>query len=438
METSRRSPTDCDVVVIGAGVAGLRAAAVLQQGGAEVQIVERSAVVGGRVRSDDVDGFVVDRGFQVINPAYPALRRAVDLDRLALRPFTAGLAVRDDAGLRRLGHPARAPQLLPGALGAFVRNPAEAFRLLRWARPILAAGRAGHELVRRLDAVDDVDLGSGFDAAGIDGELRATLESFLTGVVLDEPADVAQRYVLLVLRTFLLGAPGVPDSGVRALPALMAEPIAGSLHLSTEVERVHRTAGGVELATSSGPVRARAVVCATEAAGALRLLDLPAPAPRGVVTQWWATDAAPADDSLVHVDLRRRGPLVNTAVVSQAAPGYAPAGGHVVQASALMRPGTPVATEVSMRAHAAEIYGADPAAWVPLARHEIPEALPALAAPAGRRLAGTIEIDDDVVVCGDHRSTPSLQGALASGERAARLLLPRLGLRRPGTHAHAG
>ena len=63
----------------------------------------------------------------MINPAYPALRRAIDLDRLDLRPFTAGLAVRDDAGLRRLGHPARAPQLLPGALGAEESAEEESF-----------------------------------------------------------------------------------------------------------------------------------------------------------------------------------------------------------------------------------------------------------------------------------------------------------------------
>lgn len=425
-----RPPTETDVVVLGAGVSGLRAAAVLRAAGAEVAVLERADEVGGRVRSEDVDGFVVDRGFQVINPAYPALRRAIDLRRLDLRPFTAGLTVRDDAGLRRLGHPARAPRHLPGALAALVRNPGEALALLRWARPVMVAGRAGHHLVPRLDDVADVDLRTGLDAAGIEGELRATLEAFLAGVVLDDPALVPQRYILLVLRTFLLGNPGVPAGGMRSLPALMAAPLAGSLHLRTEVEAVRGTGSGVEVVTSSGTLRARAVVCAADAAGALRLLDLPAPAPRGVVTQWWAADEAPTRDALVHVDLRRRGPLVNTAVVSHAAPGYAPAGRHLVQGSALLPAGGDHAgvSEASMRAHAAAIYGVDATGWRPLARHEIPDALPSLPAPAGRRLGGAIHLEGPVYVCGDHRSTPSLQGALSSGERAAGLLLPRLGL----------
>lgn len=435
---THRAPSDADVVVIGAGVAGLRAAAVLHEAGAEVVVIERSDAVGGRVRSDDVDGYVVDRGFQVLNPAYPALRRAVDLGRLGLQPFTAGLAVRDDAGLRRLGHPARAPRLLPGALAALVRNPGEAFALLRWVRPILVAGRAGHQLVPRLDHVPDLDLHAGLDAAGIDGELRATLEAFLAGVVLDEPGRVAQRYVLLVLRTFLLGNPGVPARGVRALPELMAAPLTGRLHLETEAASVRTVADGVEVSTSAGTVRARAAVCAADAAGALRLLDLPAPEPRGVVTQWWATDEAPAADALVHVDLRRRGPLVNTAVMTRAAPAYAPPGSHLVQGSALLSPGAGDAVaEQRMRTHAGEIYGVDTAHWRPIARHEIPEALPALPAPAGDRLGGVVALEGSVVVCGDHRSTPSLQGALSSGERAARLLLPRLGLAHPDHGARA-
>ena len=83
-----------DVVVIGAGLAGLRCAAVLAERGLEVVVLEAADAVGGRQRTDIVDGFRLDRGFQVLNPAYPALRRSVDLDALALRSFPVGVQVR--------------------------------------------------------------------------------------------------------------------------------------------------------------------------------------------------------------------------------------------------------------------------------------------------------------------------------------------------------
>ena len=97
---------DVDVIVIGAGLAGLTAARHLEAAGQRVQVLEADTKVGGRVATDRVDGFLCDRGFQVLNPAYPAVRRDVDLDALGLsrgRPvFPVGVQQRealDPAGM---------------------------------------------------------------------------------------------------------------------------------------------------------------------------------------------------------------------------------------------------------------------------------------------------------------------------------------------------
>ena len=96
---------DTDVIVVGAGLAGLRCAERVAAAGRAVLVVEEQGVVGGRQRTDVVDGFLLDRGFQVLNPAYPAVRRWVDVASLDLRPFGAGLDVRRESGTVRLAHP---------------------------------------------------------------------------------------------------------------------------------------------------------------------------------------------------------------------------------------------------------------------------------------------------------------------------------------------
>ena len=121
-----------DVLVVGAGLAGLRCAVALTELGREVVVLEASDVVGGRVRTDVVNGFQCDRGFQVLNPAYPAVCRWVDVDALALQSFGAGVMVRRDDGLRVLADPFREPRLLPQTLRSGYLRPGEVAALGRW------------------------------------------------------------------------------------------------------------------------------------------------------------------------------------------------------------------------------------------------------------------------------------------------------------------
>jgi len=110
---------DCDVVVIGAGLAGLRCADRLAKEGRSVVLLDGADAVGGRQRTDEVDGLLLDRGFQVLNPAYPAVRRWVDVDALDLHTFGAGLLVRREHGLVTLSHPLRHPSGVPGTVRGF-------------------------------------------------------------------------------------------------------------------------------------------------------------------------------------------------------------------------------------------------------------------------------------------------------------------------------
>jgi phytoene dehydrogenase-like protein len=411
---------DTDVIVVGAGLAGLRCATELVAAGHDVVVLEAEADVGGRIRTDRVDGFQVDHGFQLLNPAYPAVRRWVDVDALALGTFEAGVAALTEERLLRLGHPLRAPGMLAGTLRGVGGTIGEVPALVRWLRPL--AHRPGR---RHLDAVlrrPDATLAESLDAAGLSGTLRRVLERFFAGVLLDDSGESSAAFARLLTATFLAGDPGLPAAGMQALPRQLAAPLGDRVRLATAVRDVAASGSGYAVDTDSGPVRSRQVVVATGPVAAAGLTTLAAPPTHGVVTHWYATQVQPTDHRVLHVDARSTptGPLVNTAVITHAAPTYAPAGWHLVQASALVGPARPQPTERAMRRHAAELLGPGAegfADWQSIARHEIPHALPAQPSPL--EVARPVVLDDGVVVCGDHRDTASIQGALVSGHRAA-------------------
>ncbi|MDV8150038.1 NAD(P)/FAD-dependent oxidoreductase [Arthrobacter sp. B10-11] len=424
----------CEVLVVGAGLAGLQCARELQAAGRDVQVWEAADDIGGRIRTEQVDGFLVDRGFQVLNPAYPAVRRWVDVGALDLQRFGAGLGVRRDEGLAVLAHPLREPRLIAGTVGSGIATPHDAAALLRWAAPAVVRSWGRDDDGRRPGRRPgrDVTLRHALDDAGLAGELRRVVEQFFAGVLLEDDGSTSNDFALLLLRTFALGVPGLPRLGMQALPRQLAASLAAPVRTGTRVESVAREAGSMLVRASAGELRAEQVVVATDPASAETLAfgnhgggatGSGVSAMKGVLTHWFAASEPPSRLNLLCVDARKRpgGPLVNTAVVSNAAPAYAPAGRHLVQASALLGPGRPVPGDDEVRRHAAEIFGADASGWELVARHEVPDALPAQPPPL--RPPGPAEISPGVFVCGDHRSTASIQGALESGHRAAQAVL---------------
>lgn len=428
----------CEVLVVGAGLAGLQCARELQAAGRDVQVWEAADDIGGRIRTEQVDGFLVDRGFQVLNPAYPAVRRWVDVGALGLQHFGAGLGVRRDDGLAVLAHPLREPRLIPRTMGSGIATPHDVAAFLRWAAPAVVrswghdddggrrAGASGRRPAR------DVTLRQALDDARLAGELRRVVEQFFAGVLLEDDGSTSNDFARLLLRTFALGVPGLPRLGMQALPRQLAASLTAPVRTGTRVKSVAREAGSMLVRASGAELRAEQVVVATDPASAETLAfgnhgtgatGSGVSAMKGVLTHWFAASEPPSRLNLLCVDARNRpgGPLVNTAVVSNAAPAYAPAGRHLVQASALLGPGRPVPDEDEVRRHAAEIFGADASGWELVARHEVPDALPAQPPPL--RPPGPAEISPGVFVCGDHRSTASIQGALESGHRAAQAVL---------------
>lgn len=416
---------DTDVIVIGAGLAGLQCARHLEREGRRVIVLEASDAVGGRIRTDVVDGFQVDRGFQVLNPAYPALKDGIDVDALDLQSFGVGVVVRDGDTTDTLAHPLRHPEHLLSTLRSRHTSAGDLIALARWIGPTLL------RVKRPSRTATDETLRTSLDAAGFTGRLRRdVLDTFLAGVLSDSTGGNSARYVRQLVRYFALGAPGLPSAGMRALPEQLAGTLSEPVRLGIAARQVRETRDGVEVATDDGVLRARAVVVAVGPQDVSGLTDLPSPATHGLTTWWFRAPSRPAGGRFLTIDASRAGggpagPIWNTAVISDVAPTYAPAGEHLVQATTLLDRSDGLANESEIRRDLERLYRTSTRDWDVLAHHVVPHTLPSQPPPLTDR--GPAWVGERTTVAGDHRESGSIQGALVSGALAAGAVLSRLG-----------
>lgn len=417
---------DADVIVVGAGLAGLQSARRLQDQGFDALVLEGSDAVGGRVRTDVVDGFRCDRGFQVLNPAYPAVDRWIDVPALELQRFGVGAIVRDGRSATTLAHPLRHPQHALRTLASRHVPLRDVAALARWLGPTLLRPQTATR------AATDETLRASLDAAGLTGRLRRdVLDPFLAGVLADSSGDASANYVRLLLRSFALGAPGLPSRGMQALPEQLAAGLHTAVRLRTAAREVREVSSGVEVATDAGSLRARAAVIAVGPQHVAELAPLPAPATHGLTTWWFRATGQPRTGPFLLLDASRpgggpAGPIWNTAVISRVAPSYAPPGEHLVQATTLLGEPDGRADEQAVRRDLARLYGTSTTRWEVLTHHVVTHTLPAQ--PPGPIARGPVWTGERVLVTGDHRETASIQGALAAGVHASRAVAARLGL----------
>ncbi|ADU09042.1 NAD(P)/FAD-dependent oxidoreductase [Micromonospora aurantiaca] len=406
---------DTDVVIVGGGLAGLAAARRLHRAGVPWRLLEAGDRLGGRVATDRVDGFLLDRGFQVLNTAYPRLTGLVDVGTLTMGWFTSGVLVRRGDRLERLVNPLREPTGAPGTLTAGIGSLTDRLRFAT-----LAAGYATVPVGRLLDT-PETSAEKALRRAGLsDAIIEELLRPFLSGVLLDRELATSSHVLAVVMRSFARGRIGLPADGMQALPKALAAPLPAELiELNTPVTDV--APGRVR--TPSGEITCRAVVVAVDPPAAATLLPgLSKVRMHAYTTYYHRTDTAPLDEPILLLDGDRRELIANTVVVSRAAPTYAPDGQHLV-ATSVVGPQAP--PEPVIRRELDRLYGRSAADWTHLTTVAVPDALPATPPPQGR-LRKPVALGDGLYVAGDHRDSPSIQGALASGWRTVGAVLAEL------------
>ena len=255
-------------MIVGAGLAGLAAAVHLTAAGRTVTVLEASDGVGGRVRSDVVDGFTLDRGFQVLLTAYPEVDRLLDSDALRLGAFEPGAVIRHRGRFHTVADPFRRPLSLPGTALTPVLGLADKLRVAALRRRVTRTPAV--DLLRATDTSTLDHLRSlGFSEAAIDRLFRP----LFGGIQLDPSLATSSRMFDIVYRCLATGDSALPAAGMGAIPRQLADRLpSGAVHLGQEVTAVD--GGGVSTADGTGH-DARAVVVATDGPAASRLLGRP-------------------------------------------------------------------------------------------------------------------------------------------------------------------
>lgn len=387
-------------------MAGLAAAKTLVAAGREVLVLEAGDGVGGRVRTDVIDGFRCDRGFQVVLTAYPELTRQLDVPALRLHTFEPGALVWTSGRGHVVGDPARQPRTAVSTAMAPIGSVADKVHLLQ------ARRRWTTTPIRDLLGQPDRSTATALADAGFSPTaVKRFLGPLLGGIQLDRTLSSSFRMADTVMAMLARGSAAVPSAGMGAIPAQLADALPpGVVHLDTEVVSLSPTS--VRLA-SGRSIDATAVVVATEGPVAARLAGLPPVESRPAGCIWFAMQQAPTTHRLIVLDGDDSGPALNVAVMSNVAPGYAPAGWHLVAAATPGDIGPDLAERV--RAQLRGWWGTSVDTWRVVAEHRIAHAQPA----HGQRLQPKQRVDlgGGLFVCGDHRDTPSIQGALYSGRR---------------------
>lgn len=413
--TTRPVPASADVVIVGAGLAGLTAAKVLGDAGIDAVMFESSDGVGGRVRSDIVDGFVLDRGFQVLLTGYPEIHRHLDIEALELKTFEPGALMWRGGKGTVIGDPFRRPGTLASTTFAPIGSP------LDKARVALMRARLRRADPRRLLRGDDIPTARALHERGFS---QAAIERFFTplfgGIQLDPHLSASSRMFDVIFRTLATGDSAVPARGMGQISAqLAARAHRVPVHLSTPV--AHVAPGRVTLDDGSN-VSCRAVLVATEGPVASRLLGLAPVGSRAAGCVWFDAPRSPVDGRYIVLDGTGHGPVLNVAVMSDVSPSYAPDGRHLIAAAL---PGVADGDlETLARTQLRAWWGPQVDDWRHLRTDRIPHGQPAQDPPFSPKKK--VSLGDGLFVAGDHRDTASIQGAMFSGRRCAEAVVAHL------------
>ena len=410
--------TSPDVLIVGAGLAGLSCALRLNLKGVSCLVLEASDGVGGRLRTDCVDGFQLDRGFQVLLTAYPEAKLTLEYEALNLRYFIAGARVRYAGDFYEVAEPWRHPWRALGGWSSPIGSFADKWRVSSFRRDLLELPLA--EIFERHEtSASKLVHDAGFSESLINRFFRP----FFGCIFLDSKLHASSRMFEFIFRMLAEGEVALPAKGMGAIPAQIARRLPeGSIRHEAKVGSVKP---GLVRLESGEELRARCVVVATEGPEAARLTGaFPVPGSRSATCVYYAAREPPVADPILVLNGNNKWPINNACVLSQVAPEYAPEGQSLVSVTVLGKnTSSDAELEAAVRRQLLRWFGSVVKNWRQLAIYRIPHAQPDQVPPGIPVEQLPVRISPGLYVCGDHRDNASINGALVSGRRAAEAIL---------------
>ena len=409
-----------DVVIVGAGLAGLSCACYLSDKNIPFQILEASDSIGGRVRTDEVDGYLLDRGFQVFLTAYPEAEKLLDYEKLDLVAFEPGALVRHDGKFHKFSDPWRQPSAI---LATALSPIATLFDKLRVARFRNYTSRGSIEAIyRRVDhPTIEMLTDQGFSSTIIDRFFKP----FLGGVFLDPSLQTSSRMCEFVFRMFSKGKAAIPASGMQEIPNQLASKLPdGSIKTEAAVDSIDKTT--IRL-VSGERIESSAVVLATPEPIAYKLLNNSGVVESQRVTNiYFTSPKAPLKEKILVLNGEGKGPVNNLSIPSEISPKYAPPSQSLISLTVIEDYSNiqQMIDDVLKQMH--EWFGPQVNDWKHLKTYEIDYALPTMQPNNQEPLIKPTKVSDTIFLCGDYCDTASINGAMASGRRAAEAVVESL------------
>lgn len=414
--------------MIGAGLAGLCCAKQLVAYGIDVQLIEAQDDVGGRVRTDLVQGFRLDRGFQVLQTAYPEARQQLDYAALKLQSFEPGALIMTKGTSVLMSDPWRRPAHLLSTAFNQIGDLADRWRLAKLRRHVTK--RSIEELMSEPDSstIAYLETQCGFSTDMIERFFRP----WFSGVFFESDLETSSRYFKFIFRMFAIGDAALPEEGMGAITHQLAASIPDSmLRHSSPVDSLEE----MRVRLKSGEtIDCRAIVLAVEGPEASILTQglIEAAGSRRTTCFYFAAPKAPLDERILVLNGDGSGPINNLCVPSNVVPGYAPPGQALISVSIIGSKANPhegLLDEV--RSQLRKWYGEQVDRWSLLDRYDIHHALPSQPPQYRNAPAPLPRLAEGLYRCGDYCETASIHGAMVSGRRTAECLLSDWGITVP-------
>jgi phytoene dehydrogenase-like protein len=408
-----------DAVIIGAGIAGLACAKVVQQSGRSHTILESGNHLGGRIQTDVVDGFQLDHGFQVVQTGYSDIGQYLNLEELQLKKFPAGVVVRLNGRFHVIADPRHHPRHLLSTLASPIGSISDRMAMLRLAWQVC---RRPLEDIFQQPEEKTIDYLQGF---GFSPKfIRRFFVPFFAGACLDRKINASNRVFKYIFRIFAMGDAALPSGGMGQIPQQIARSLPGdAIQYNCKVVQVRE---GTVTLQDGRTVNGRHIVVATPEPVLKDLLQIKmASRSVGESCLYYAADwVPPFQEPFLLLNGDDRGPVNNIAFPSMVAPQYAPAGKTLIAVVVLdenFRKKSNLTEEV--RDQCREWFGDAVNDWEHLRTYDIDHALPDQSPPTHNPYLLPKPFSETISICGEYQSLPGLQWALMSGHMTGKHLV---------------